>query len=68
MATRTDLDILAVELMEALQTLDEQEVNSKPWQIRSELVADEQMDACLQMGPRQLEFPPNMPDFESPGQ
>ena len=54
--------------MEALQALDEKEVHSKPWQIGSEPGAHGQMDVSLQMGPRQLEFPPNMPDFESPGQ
>ena len=62
-----DLQAAAVVLVEALEGLDEEEVDGQPFDSR---VSDDRSGHVrdLQIGPRQFEFPPNMPDLESPGQ
>lgn len=62
------LEVIAVVLIEALQAFDEQEVDGEPCidSEHSSFIVNE--EPHLQMGPRQFEFPPNIPDMESPGQ
>lgn len=61
-----DLKVIPIILIKSLKTFDEQEVDSEPWVDREFLRLVR--DWTLQIGPRQLEFPPNIPECESPGQ
>ena len=68
-----DLQVIPVILVEPLQTLDEQEVDREPCSRRNDSGQTIQRtnggcNESLHIGPLQLEFPPNIPDFDSPGQ
>lgn len=63
------LYLVAVILVETLKTLDEQEVGGEPCcRQRVSRGLRRWRENGIQIGPRQLELPPNIPDLESPGQ
>jgi hypothetical protein len=61
------LQSLAVILVESLQTVDQSAIDLLHTGVTTHLSISRKFTAN-QIGPRQFELPPNMPDFESPGQ
>jgi hypothetical protein len=62
------LEIVTVVLVKPLQTLNEQEVSSEPCGNSEPMRRIFFIERNPQIGPLQLELPPNIPDLESPGQ
>lgn len=65
-----DLQVIAVVLVESLERLDKQKVGRKLlcFSVRKQITWSKMRIMLTQIGPRQLEFPPNIPERESPGQ
>ena len=62
------LNFITVILMEPLKALYEQEVYRQPCNVFIGCVSGTMEGNYIQIGPRQLELPPNIPDLDSPGQ
>lgn len=64
-----DLHLVTVVLVEPLETLDQEEIDRKPYKSSASVSrCESSVREHTQIGPRQFELPPNMPDIESPGQ